>query len=502
VATRSAAACPVAGPHRTLLVTRALRAVLPFALALCAALAALSAARGGAQDAPIPPPPGGSGAPGADAASYDDDAAFRRAMDAFAAGRYAEAAAGFDLVAARTADAGRRATATSLAAEARSRASAPPSADTPPPPPGYGGSAPPAAEDTERPPPPPPSSSADPGQGPRAALLTATTIFGLAQWGWGTPIALGLEGDGRASVGTYLLVSAASFFGPFLLTMSDPPTWGTAALAIHGGLNGFWHGALLYGAIAATTDDYSGRALLATMLVASLLETAGGYVLASQTDMDAGKAHAIHTGALLGAGTLAGLSFVLAGEDIEDAAVPLWLGVAGIVGGGIGGAVLADHLQLTWGDVHAIEVAATVGAYLGAVVAIDAELAGNVRAFSALATLGGVGGAVLGGLLVSGKDLHAWQGLVLHAATALAGSAGAGAAFVLGADDARVIATVGLLTAAAGFGLSLLAFDLPDEVPGGREADATLHPIVRSLAVAPWIDIERGSKGLALSGRF
>jgi hypothetical protein len=198
---------------------------------------------------------------------------------------------------------------------------------------------------------------------------------------------------------------------------------------------------------------------------------------------------------------LAGLTYSLGGDAIDEPSVLLWLGVLGMVGGGIGGALVSDHLRLTWGDVHAIETAAILGTYVGATVATLAAFSDS-QGYVGLATLGGVGGAVLGGLLIAGKDLHAWQGILLQVATALFGFFGGGLTFVLGADDPRVFTTAGALTAAAGFGLTLFAFDVPQEAPEGREGEASVDPVVRSLAVTPWVDVERGSQGLALSGRF
>lgn len=448
---------------------------------------------------PVPPLAPDAGALPA-APAYDDDATYRRAMDAFTTGRYAEAADAFDEVAAQSPDAGRRAAAGELAVQARTRVAAPPAA---------GGLAIPPAPDTTVPPtggaldtgrPAPPATDANErGQGPRAALLTGSTLLGLTLYGAGVPTAFDLwdsGDDGRLAVGTYLLLAASSFFVPYLLTTETPPTWGQAAAALHGAYNGAWHGLFFYYVLAG--DWENGEAMMGASVLTSLVEGIGGYALAGYTDMTAGEAHAMQTGTLLGAGLLAGTTLAIGGED-GDPDVFMWMAVLGILGGGVGGRLIAEAETFSWGDVEAIQTGAALGLLATTTLAIDAEM-DSVSAFAGLGVLGGIGGAVLAERILAGRDLLAWQGLVLDAATFLGGGAGAGLAFFFGSEDLKLTMTCGALAAAAGFGLTLLAFDIPrEEDADAEDDDASAAPADFSLA--PWFD-GRGGQGLAVNGRF
>lgn len=75
----------------------------------------------------------------------------------------------------------------------------------------------------------------------RYPLLATSTAAGLAFYGWGVPAMFDVD-DTRGQVALYVLVSSASFFGPWLWSEGRPVTPGMASAAAWGGTRGIVHG--------------------------------------------------------------------------------------------------------------------------------------------------------------------------------------------------------------------------------------------------------------------
>ena len=75
----------------------------------------------------------------------------------------------------------------------------------------------------------------------RYILLATSTAAGLGFYGWAVPYALDVD-DTRGQVGLYMLVSAASFFGPWIWSADRPVTLGMANGAFWGASRGIVHG--------------------------------------------------------------------------------------------------------------------------------------------------------------------------------------------------------------------------------------------------------------------
>ena len=438
------------------------------------------------------------------------DQAYQRGMEAFAARDYTAAAAAFEIVSARSVDPGRRAAAGELLRQSRQLGpQPPPGGDVPPPPPGDGSqlpAPPPAYGETQPPgPPEPPPAAAPPSTGPnqegRVAFLGFGLFYGLAFYDWALPVTFDL--DDRAGVGLGLVMGAASFFGPFLLTMDSEVTWGQAAQYWYGSQAGILHGALLYWIVNGDTNlsDAEFRAMLGTMLLTSLVEGYGGYFLAADGRLDAGQAAAISAGGYFGMGWSLGLQTLVGGEHLFDDVslrAIFALELLGAIGGSIGGKFYADARHLTWGDASVVQMGGFVGAYAAAVPLVLAE-SEEVRLYAALTILGSLGGIFLGDRLVIGRDYDAGQGFLVTGGTIAGAAFGAGLGFAFTestSDDTsvKVMVTAGVLGAGAGYALTALLSRAP------AEGAPTEGPTV---ALGPWIDpSESGTRGVMLNGQF
>lgn len=470
------------------------REPMRWAAAGFALVALLGAARARAQQEPVGEPAEGrteepADIPARDPAELDD--AWARAMEAFVAHRWEEAAAGFENVAARTVEPGRRTAAAELAGEARRRAAEPPAPsialDAPPPSPPQDVPPPPAPA----PAPEPESEPEGPGEGPRIMLLVGTTLLGVGFYGWSLPVALDIEDDARALVGTYLLTAGSSFFLPYFLTRDAEITWGMTTSYLYGGYYGIFHGSLLYALFAG--DDGNDRAAIATMLSTSLVEGLAGYAVAAATDLDAGDAHAISTGGLAGMGWGLLGAALAAGKDLKPRPAA-GIALLGAIGGSVGGWALNGLRSWTWGDVEMIQNGALLGAYVGwtGLVLADSD---DVRVGSGVVLVTSLGGAILADRLVSGYDVEAWQALLVGLGTYAGGLAGAGVAFVAGANEPKTLLTVSVLGAIAGYGITFGSVDPRAE----GEAAGEDGPTVGGLA--PWLG-PNGGRGVVLQGTF
>jgi len=446
--------------------------------------------------------------------SPEVDQAYQQAMDAFAASDWATAAAGFDDVAQRTVNPGRRATATELAPQSRRReaeaAAQQPTqgeelgAPPPPVPEGYGA--------TPEVPPPPPAVEApteEEADDARMSFIGGTTVFGLTLWG-ATP-GVAFETDIKVAIGLYMIIGAGSFFVPFFLTQNTLVSPGAASLSISLGVGGMWVGALSFGLV--TAFDISGdetRGLLGTMTLMSLAGVGAGYAWADLTDMDDGTAHAISTGMTFSTLWAFGLEWLILGENAFEDNTRVRLNMAGMLAGAglgiVGGKVMADNRTWSWGDVEIVQTGGILGAYLaivGLVLPSDLENAPEPRIWAPVIMAGSIGGLVLGDYLVDGVDVTNGQAFLVDLGAYVGGLFGAGLGYLVSGDDfsqgdAKVMLA---LSAATAFGGGALTFFVLDLAPEGAESD----PSAVSVHLSPTFAEDSAGNlapGFGLAGTF
>ncbi len=334
-------------------------------------------------------------------------------------------------------------------------------------------------------------------EGGRALTLTTTTLLGLGLYGVTLPTVLHTQDD-RALVGWYMLAAGASFGIPYALTR-DGSTWGQANLGYYGGTRGALHGVYL---AALLTDNKADTDLILGMAsLFSIAEMSAAHIWAGRANLGPGEANAMGVGHDLGMFLGMTLWMVASGDSIKDAqrGLPAMLLLGG-AGGAFGGLNLARVDQLSWGDAEAIHATSLLGILAGGTVLgyIKSDDPGPV---GVLLGIGALGGAWAGERLVHDRELSAGRGLMLDLGTLAGGLAGAGTAYLAGADDYRPYLTGSLLGAVAGFAL---VFAGADDMPVLRKAASWLEErsdLLANLQVSPTL-VAPNTMGVALGSSF
>lgn len=254
----------------------------------------------------------------------------------------------------------------------------------------------------------------------RAEFLIGTTLLGFGFWGWAIPYSMEIE-DPRSNVAMYLLTSAASFFVPYWITENKPVTEAAARLSIYGGASGILHGLLLYHGLnkePRSNYHYNGDYYyyeennddLAYAAVTSILETIGGYWIASSSNMTAGKAEVLTSMATMGFGY--GIGFSGMAEELNSDGDWRLISLASIGAGYLAGNIIANSQNYTRGDAYALS---TTG-YLGAITPLALLVIGECedgKVYSAIGIAGATAGLFLGDHLVTGKDFTTAQGVYM-----------------------------------------------------------------------------------------
>lgn len=291
----------------------------------------------------------------------------------------------------------------------------------------------------------------------RWLLVGQTGAMGLAFYGWAAPYVLTPASETIA--GSYLLISAASFFLPLALTRDQPVSYGMTNLSRYGATRGLLHGALLYNALGieeqgeqcgAFVCDSDGmfRRMVALMLAGSVAEAFGGYLWARSERMDPGTAATIGNGGDLGMVWGAGTAFLFLGDKAgAQAAAALAL-----VGGGLGiwsGKQLADRRHYTWGDANLMYTTGWLGAYSAGAMIGTAGI-DDPRAIAAL-YIGGTGlGAKIGDGLVRDMQFSTTESLLVQTGALAGAYLGAGIA-ALSETSGQTAATLATLGGVVGF---------------------------------------------------
>jgi hypothetical protein len=353
------------------------------------------------------------------------------------------------------------------------------------------------------PPPPRPRRALPAAEAPseRAPLIGFTTALGLGLYGWALPRALNIDPSTstRAFVGSYMLIGAASFVVPYLLTRDTHVSPAQVNLAVYGGSRGIWHG-LLVGALVGgdLTPEVRSRAWAGSMFAGSLIELLLGYHLAPALAPTPGRARTIaavgDAGLLLGFGT--GYLLRFDRKETADQQARAMAG-AGLVGAALGlgsGYLLARARQNSWGDGEVLRASAALGALEGAALAdlggVDLSL--DDRTFTSLVMGGGVLGLVGGDLLVRQAEFSVGESLLIDLGTVAGALLGAGVTFLAIKDNGPYLFGSGL-GAALGFGVS--TWLTPGRTAGQRRHDGD----PAALTIMPFLG-RHGARGIALAG--
>jgi len=315
---------------------------------------------------------------------------------------------------------------------------------------------------------------------PRAALqdgryrfLATTTVLGGYE-GLFLAAATAADAESAEVVATLPLLGAAGgFFIPLLLTSDAKVTEGEAALTAYGGQQGFAHGALL--SVLVADEDFEARSAAALVGALGAVEATSGFLLARRSSMRAGVAETMATGGSFGTGLGIATGFLVTGTDMEgnvvQRVVPL-AGIAGSVGGAVGGHRLGQWAGYTQGDARVFGTAGLVGAQLAGalLVAADDQLDDDARLATGTLIGGTLGGLAVGHRMVRDRDFGEGQGSIVSLGAYAGSLAGAAAVNVLAeeeeGDSAFVFTALGSMVGFAGAYFTLRG----DARAGGNDA--------------------------------
>jgi len=300
-------------------------------------------------------------------------------------------------------------------------------------------------------------------QGGRALLVTATTLLGLGFYGWAVPYAADVSDD-QTAVGTYLVISAASFFVPLAITSNQPVTYGVTDLALYGATRGIPHGMLVYQLFSGVDNTDHGN--VGSAAAGSFIEAVGSYAWAHGAHLSAGDAQTIGTlgdfGLLEGLGATA-LADFYSDERNEAAAATM---LAGSALGIAGGAALAGRRDYSYGDASVMRNAGLIGVFAAEMVTDWFKPEDN--AYVAAAMAGGVVGLTAGDRMVANTEFTAGQS-VMNTTGMVAGAAfGLGVGYLStgnNGDNGTALLTASMLGAGIGFAGTYASF-----LPAARSA--------------------------------
>ncbi len=322
----------------------------------------------------------------------------------------------------------------------------------------------------------------------RSAFVTGVTALSLGFYGWGIPTLLDVE-DGRAAVGSYMLIGGAGFLIPYLATKNARVTDGMATLGLQGGLRGIADGLLLYW--LASPSEADENALIGVAMAGSIAEMIVGYNIADNSNLSGGSAGTISIAGNFGLGIGLGSYMLIADEDFDDNRLAPALGLAMSAAGYYVGTIMANSAHYTAGDATVLATLGGLGAYAPpALLSITKSEEEKLYVGSAIA--GAIGGLALGHSLLATRDFTTSQGNYISLGTSAGGLMGLGIAMLASSDDsdASLYLTLSALGAGAGFAILFSSFD--------EEAEAAAAGMSMNFQVSPMgvLSAVRGGTGI------
>jgi hypothetical protein len=347
--------------------------------------------------------------------------------------------------------------------------------------------------------PAPPAGDSDENLDGRTRLIVASTGYGTTVWGIGVPLAL--DADGTGAIGSYLLVSGASFAAPLIATSDTKIPMGSAVLAQAFGAAGWLHGASLYMTVAGKWGDDQGLFVVVTGL--SIGEFIGTARYGFLTRISAGDAEILGTGALFGGGIAAAFAAtpLLLNEGDDGAGIRVLGGsfLAGSLVGVIAADRYADARHLTWGDSSFIGTSMLMGPSVASWSVTGSAFSAIRRAMAPGPPPSSARGRRCD-RLGHDLDMTTGDGMIIDLSVTAGGAFGLGLMFLGGADSGTAYLTSALVGASVGYAASYSIVASRAAQPVAAWFDRKLNGV--SLPVPmPWLGRD-GSAGIAWSGTF
>lgn len=283
----------------------------------------------------------------------------------------------------------------------------------------------------------------------RALFLTTTTTWGAGFYGYMIPLSFNFSQ--RQGLGTWMLITGASFYGPFLATKDSDVSSASAKATLYATTRSVLHGGALYYLIAGEKGNSKGFILTAASL--SLAEMYAGFQYAKTTRMSEGRVDAIgiFTDVAMLGSTLT--SYAITGEFNRLTAA------VGLLGTGLGlytGIQLTKNEDKSPGDVTMMYSSTFVGAY-GVASVMNLLTNKDDRLVSSAVAVGSGLGLWYGNKLAADYDFSREQGNYIMYSTVAGFATGYGAAYSffgnLTESNLKPYAILGTLGAIGGFSI-------------------------------------------------
>lgn len=258
----------------------------------------------------------------------------------------------------------------------------------------------------------------------RRTLLTTTTGWSALFYGYTIPAAL--EFNSRATLGTYMLMTGASFYVPFISTSQAEVTKSMAYLTYYGATRSYLHGLALYGLFLPQNDSGTFKGITLTAASVSLAEMYYGYKFAKDTGISHGRSQAL--GLFMDYGLYSGfaLSYSISGESTR------FNSVLSLAGTGLGFYV-GNHLTAaedkSVGDVNMMYSTTIIGGLIANAIG-NSIIRENDKMIFASSTLGATLGLYYGNQLSKQYDFSDAQGTYIAFSSIAGYLTGLGASYV------------------------------------------------------------------------
>lgn len=277
----------------------------------------------------------------------------------------------------------------------------------------------------------------------RPWLVSGLTLLGLGWYGWSIPASFDFESS-QSSIGTYMLVSSASFVVPYLLTTTATVTEADAQLALYGATRGIVHGFLV--SELSEHENWDDTPAISTAM--SVGECALLYAWSRTGDLDAGTTGSMGLYSDYMTWSAFGLADVLApaGEDASAARAGAALAGAGV--GLVTGRILGHGRGYSRGDAGVMHTTMLVGGFVGAAAG---DLAGEDSEPVVLGAVAGGGTAIaIGNMMVRGHEFSTGQSRLAFLGALAGGLFGLGASFAIDTENAESAPQASALGSALG----------------------------------------------------
>lgn len=331
----------------------------------------------------------------------------------------------------------------------------------------------------------------------RALFLTTTTTWGAGFYGYMIPMSFNLSS--RQSLGTWMLITGASFYGPFLATKDSDVSSASAKASLYGATRSFFHGAAFYH-LAVGNNGGNSKGLILTAASTSIVEMVAGYQYAKATQMSEGRVDAIgiFTDVSMVGSWLASYS-ILGDFSTKTSSIAL-------LGTGLGiytGIQYSKNEDKSPGDVVMMYSSTFVGAY-GMASVFNLISNNDDRLVSAGVALGSGLGLAYGNKLAADFDFSNEQGNYILYSTLAGFATGYGAAYSffgnLTESNLKPYAVLGTLGGVSGFYIMFNYLKADAKILKAESETSNVSFQINPMGIASYLGSQKG--GFAMPGNF